>query len=68
MATATAVKERPWAARAAELWDRDGIWSDFAAFCEWFSGQLSDELQDWWDNTDSLDQIAIYTICCGLCD
>jgi hypothetical protein len=51
----------PWAARADELWDTDGAWSDFAAWREWAKARWT--LTDFGELTGT-QEIDVYALCC----
>jgi hypothetical protein len=69
-----AVAERPWNKFAD--WERDGVWSDFAAWEVWMNGKLTDfyppgsihHPEEFFDGMDTLDRIPLYCLMCELAD
>lgn len=63
---------RPWAKRADELFEREGMYADYAAWREWIANAISKDHDDILDVLDeaspSAYAIALYSIMCDLSD
>lgn len=63
---------RPWAARAIELEPKEGHFSDYAAFLEWFDNALTsgpwDCLRDSIEAAEPNGMIPIYSLMCDAYD
>lgn len=68
-------RERPWAAKARELEEEEGMWADYAAWEMWIEGKLTDfypEGSCWhpeqlWEDWGMGDRAALYCLMCDLC-
>ena len=57
---------RPWSKRAAELYEKEGHWADYAAWQGWLQTELDDDMV--LDNMDGVTQSRLYLACCKLAD
>ncbi len=68
--TTTEEYTRPWQKRGEELFEKEGMYSDYAAWIEFMGSQPEplDTLLDHMDDADPLWKIQLYSLMCDLCD
>jgi len=66
-------RKRPWAKRAEELFEREGPYADYAAWCEWLEEalcrtDLGRDMHEVLTESTTTEMTALYALMCDLAD